>query len=240
MFVAVSASLWLTGRVGVFLRHDVAASPGADSRRATGVKGLRVPEPGSRSAKLIWSASLIAVMLVTGVIVAQRTRRQIHSEELEILQGVRKVCKLATVELSLADYAKKTVPKTVDLPFTKEAVAYLFYSGIVSAGFDVCEGPAEISVNHATRQVRVSLPPPRILSIDILRFETVNEESGFLNAIEPADRNRWYAEARAALERGALAGGALERAQAHARELFAGFVERHGYALVFGITEGGR
>jgi hypothetical protein len=222
------------------LRHDVAARPGVDSRRPTGMKRLSVPEPGSRSAKLIWSASLIAVMLVTGLMIAQRTRRQIRSEEVEILQGVRKVCKLSTVELTLADYAKKTVPKTIDLPFTQEPVAYLFYSGIVSAGFDVCEGPAEMSVNHATRQVHVTLPPPRILSIDVLRFETVNEQSGFLNAIAPADRNRWYTEARAALEHGALAGGALERAQAHARELFAGFVERHGYTLVFGIAEADR
>jgi hypothetical protein len=204
------------------------------------MRPLAVPAPGSRSAKLIWSASLIAVMLVTGLMVAQRTRRQIRSEEVEILQGVRKVCKLSTVELTLADYAKKTVPKTIDLPFTQEPVAYLFYSGIVSAGFDVCEAPAEMSVNHATRQVRVTLPPPRILSIDVLRFETVNEESGFLNAIAPADRNRWYTEARAALEHGALAGGALERAQAHARELFASFVERHGYTLVFGIAEADR
>ena len=211
-----------------------------DSRRPDGVKRFSVPRPESRRAKLIWSAGLIAIMLVTGVMVAQRTRRQIRSEEMEILQGVRKVCKLSTVELSLADYVKKTIPKTVDLPFTKEPVAYLFYSGIVSAGFDVCEGPAEINVNHATRVVRVSLPPPRILSIDILRFETINEESGFLNAIAPADRNRWYTEARAALEHGALANGALERAQAHARELFAGFVERHGYTLSFGVTEGER
>jgi hypothetical protein len=188
----------------------------------------------------IWSVGLIALILGAGVMVAQRTRREIRSEELEILQGVRKVCKLSTIELTLADYARKTVPKTVDLPFTQEPVAYLFYSGIVSAGFDVCEGPAEISVNHAARQVRIGLPPPRILSIDVLRFETINEESGFLNAITPADRNRWYTEARAALERGALGSGALERAQAHARELFAGFVERRGYTLVLQIGEAGR
>ena len=68
-------------------------------------------------------------ILATGGMIAQRTRREIRSEELEILQGVRKVCKLSTVELSLADYAKKTVPKTIDLPFTKEPTAYLFYSG---------------------------------------------------------------------------------------------------------------
>ena len=82
--------------------------------------------------------------------------------------------------------------------------------------------------------MRITLPPPRILSIDIQRFETINEDSGFLNAIAPEDRNRWYSEARSALEHGALAQGALDRAQIHAEELFEAFVARHGYTLVIG------
>ena len=86
----------------------------------------------------------------------------------------------------------------------------------------------------------MTLPPPRILSIDILRFETINEDTGFLNEIAPADRNRWYGEARAALERGALAGGALARATTHARELFAGFVGTHGYTLTLTVADGER
>src|SRR5262249_45756623 len=155
-----------------------AAPSGADSRRRTCVRPLSFPRPRSRRAMLIWSASLIALILATGGMIAQRTRREIRSEELELLQGVRKVCKLSTVELTLADYAKKTVPKTIDLPFiTEEPTAYLFYSGVVSAGFDVCDGAAAIAVNHAKREVRVALPAPRILSIDVLRFETINEQT---------------------------------------------------------------
>ena len=80
--------------------------------------------------------------------------------------------------------------------------------------------------------MRITLPPPRILSIDISRFETINEEQGFLNAIAPEDRNSWYAEARSALEKGALAQGALDRAQNTPLELFEAFVGRHGYTLV--------
>ena len=178
--------------------------------------------------------ALIVTIFGTGALVAYRARREAHAEELQIVQGVRRVCKLATVEISLADYARKTVPKSVDLPFTKEPEAYLFYAGIVSAGFDICDTPAGIVVNHAERQVRITLPPPRILSIDIQRFETINESSGFLNAIATEDRNRWYTEARSALEHGALAQGALDRAQIHAEELFEAFVARHGYSLVIG------
>jgi len=183
---------------------------------------------------LVGYIALTLAIFLTGAMVAYRGRREARAEELQILQGVRRVCKLATVEMSMADYAKKTVPKTVDLPFTKEPEAYLFYAGIVSAGFDICDAPAGIVVNHAERMVRITLPPPRILSVDIQRFETINESQGFLNAISVEDRNRWYGEARAALEHGALAQGALDRAQIHAEELFEAFVGRHGYTLVIG------
>ena len=198
------------------------------------VKPPASAKPRSRRPMVVGYVALIVAIFGTGALVAYRARREAHAEEMQIVQGVRRVCKLATVEVSLADYAKKTVPKTVDLPFTKEPEAYLFYAGIVSAGFDICDAPAGIVVNHAERQVRITLPPPRILSIDISRFETINESSGFLNAIAPEDRNRWYGEARAALEHGALAAGALDRAQIHAEELFEAFVARHGYALVIG------
>jgi hypothetical protein len=191
-------------------------------------------KPRSRRPMIVGYVALILTIFGTGALVAYRARREAHAEEMQILQGVRRVCKLATVEVSLADYARKTVPKSVDLPFTKEPEAYLFYAGVVSAGFDICDAPAGIFVDHAERQVRITLPPPHILSIDIQRFETINETSGFLNAIAPEDRNRWYAEARAALERGALDQGALDRAQIHAEELFEAFVARHGYTLVIG------
>ena len=194
--------------------------------------------PRSRRTLLGWVTVLVIAILGTGALVARRTLRESRAEELMILQGVRKVCKLATVELSLADYARKSVPKTLDLPFTKEPEAFLFYAGVVSAGFDVCDDSSGIVVDHTTKEVRVTLSPPRILSVDVLRFEIINEQAGLLNAIPPGERNKWYVEARAAIERGALAEGALERASQHARELFAGFVERRGYTLVYAV-EGG-
>ena len=185
----------------------------------------------------IGTVTLIVIIMITGVIIGRRTRREIRAEETQILQSMRKVCKLSTIELTLADYARKTVPKIVDLPFTEEPTAYLFYSGVVSAGFDVCDGPMQIAVNHSKREVRITLPPPRILSVDVVRFETINEQQGFLNAIAPADRNRWFTEARASLEKAARAGGALEHAQAHARELFESFAEPRGYTLQFAVAD---
>jgi len=184
-----------------------------------------------RRRTIVAVSALVAAAVGAGVLLEQRARREARAEDMIIVEGIRKVCKLATIEISLADYARRTVPKTVDLPFTHEPEAFLFYSGVVAAGFDVCDEPARIDVDHAARTVRVVLPPPKILSLDIKRFETINERSGFLNAIAPADRNGWYGEAREALTRAALSQDVLPRAETHARELFTEIVSRWGYRL---------
>jgi hypothetical protein len=188
------------------------------------------PSRPRRRVLLIAAVAAVVGVLVAGWITA-RVREARRAEEVVIVEGIRKVCKLATIEVALADYARRTVPKTLDLPFTHEPEAYLFYSAVVSAGFDVCDEPTRIDVDHATRVVRVGLPPARVLSLDIKRFETINESSGFLNAISPEDRNRWYQDARDRLKDAAMAQGILPKAETHARELFGDFISRWGYRL---------
>ena len=73
-------------------------------------------EPPSRRALWVGVIALVSTILVTGAMVASRARKEARSEELQILQGIRKVCKLSTVELSIADYARKSVPKASTFP----------------------------------------------------------------------------------------------------------------------------
>jgi hypothetical protein len=190
------------------------------------------PPPGSPPRRRLVAAVLILAALgVIAVVQVQRARREAQKEDLVIVEGVRKICKLATIEVTLADYARRTVPKMIDLPFTTDPEAFLFYSGVVTAGFDVCDEPTRLDVDHTAHVVRLSLPPPRVLSLDIKRFETINERSGFLNAISPADRNGWYQDARDGLTKAALAQNVLPRAETHARELLGDLVSRWGYRL---------
>jgi hypothetical protein len=188
--------------------------------------------------RLVALAVLAAVAALAALAFVRRARREARAEDLVIVEGIHKVCKLATIEVALADYARRTVPKTIDLPFTDEPEAYLFYSGVVSAGFDVCDEPTRLDVDHTARVVRLSLPPARILSLDIKRFETINERSGFLNAISPADRNGWYQDARTGLTKAALDQGVLPRAETHARELLSDLVSRWGYRLDLTVEAG--
>ncbi|HEX4404687.1 MAG TPA: DUF4230 domain-containing protein [Polyangia bacterium] len=194
------------------------------------------PGPPPRARRYVAVAAVAAAIALTVIVLAQRARRQAREEELVVVEGVRKVCKLSTIEVTLADYARRTVPKTIDLPFTTEPEAFLFYSGVVSAGFDVCDEPTRLEVDPSTRVVHVALPPARILSLDIKRFETINERSGFLNAISPDDRNGWYQDARTGLTRAALSQGVLGKAEAHARELLGDLVARWGYHLDLSVA----
>jgi Protein of unknown function (DUF4230) len=196
-------------------------------------------QPASPRRRRLLAAAAIVAAAGIAALAFVRQRREERGEELVIVEGIRKVCKLATIEVTLADYARRTVPKTIDLPFTDEPEAYLFYSGVVTAGFDVCDEPTKLEVDHAARLVRLAVPPPRILSLDIKRFETINESSGFLNAISPADRNSWYQSARDDLTKAALAQGVLPRAETHARELLGDLVTRWGYRLDLAVGGAG-
>jgi hypothetical protein len=194
------------------------------------------PAPPQRTTRRFVTVALGVLAIAAGLaLVSVREKRAARAEELVIVEGVRKVCKLATIEVTLADYARRTVPKTIDLPFTDEPEAYLFYAGVVTAGFDVCDEPTKLDVDHTARVVRLALPPPRILSLDIKRFETINESSGFLNAISPADRNGWYQDAREGLTKVAVAQGVLPKAEANARELLGDLVTRWGYRLELAV-----
>jgi hypothetical protein len=192
--------------------------------------------PPPRARRYVAVAAALGAIALAALVLARRERRRAREEDLVVVEGVRKVCKLSTIEVALADYARRTVPKTIDLPFTAEPEAFLFYSGVVSAGFDVCDEPTRLEVDHSARVVRVALPPPRILSLDIKRFETINERSGFLNAISPADRNGWYQDARAGLVKAALAQDVLGKAESHARELLGDLVARWGYRLDLAVA----
>ena len=135
-------------------------------------------KPRSRRPMVVGYVALILAIFGTGALVAYRARREAQAEELQILQGVRRVCKLATVEVSLADYAKKTVPKAVDLPFTKEprGVPVLRWHRVGRVRHlrrarghrrQSCGAPGSDHAAAAAHPV-----------IDIQRFETINESRG--------------------------------------------------------------
>ena len=165
------------------------------------------------------SAAVLAVLafFAAGYLLGRwRTRREGVSSA-PVVQAVRRIARLATVEMEIADVVRYEEVKTV-LVFDIPKNATLRLRGKVTGGFDLGHG-FDVEADAARHRIVVRLPAPQILSVDD-RLEWFDERSGWLNPITPADRTRWTLWARAALSRAAKDAGLYEKSTAHARDLF--------------------
>lgn len=165
------------------------------------------------------SAAVLAVLafFAAGYLVGRWRMRREAVSSVPVVQAVRRIARLATVEMEIADVVRYEEVKTV-LVFDIPKNATLRLRGKVTGGFDLGHG-FDVEADAARHRIVVRLPAPQILSVDD-RLEWFDERSGWLNPITPADRTRWTQWARAALSRSAKDAGLYEKSTAHARDLF--------------------
>lgn len=143
-----------------------------------------------------------------------------------VVTAVRKIARLATVQMEISDVLRVEEVKTV-LVFDVPKNATLRLKGRVLGGFDLDKG-FDVTADEARRVVRIRLPAAQILSVDD-RLEWFDEKSGFLNPITPDDRTRWTTWARAALAKSAKDAGLLVTAARHAAGLFSDAAAAFGW-----------
>ena len=177
--------------------------------------------------------ALLGVAVLAGFRWGRRgTSREPHVDSAPVVQAIRQIAKLATVQIEVADVVRYEEVRTIavfDIP--KNATMRL--RGTVQGGFDLEHGFV-VAAEEATRTLRVSLPAPQVLSVDA-RVEWFDERSGWLNPITPQDRTRWSAWSRGALARAAKDGGLDARASAQARKLFTESAAAFGWKAVVTI-----
>jgi Protein of unknown function (DUF4230) len=156
-------------------------------------------------------AAFLALRLATTV----RESRRV--EAAPVVNAIKKIAHLATVEAQIADVVRFEEVKTF-LIFDFPKSATLRMRGKAIAGFDLESKDFHVRTDDANRRLTVELPPPRILAIDP-RLEWFDEKSGLFNPITPEDRTRWMLWARGQLARAAKNAGIEGRAIEHAKEL---------------------
>ena len=148
--------------------------------------------------------------------------RQIARESHTVVEAIRKVARLSTVEMNVSSFQLKKDAKNLlgFIPIRCEKTVAIFYKGRVAAGFDFQEpGGVKLTTVPGTRRLLVELPPARLLYTDAPPPEVVVADGSLCNRLEASDYQTLTAEARGALEREALNAGILRQAEAHAREL---------------------
>ena len=102
----------------------------------------------------------------------------------------------------------------------------------VKAGFNLRQ-PFAVDIQKNPLRVIASLPPPRLLSLQMDRYDIRRDESGWWNRISNEDREEAVEELSGTAHSRAEASGILEEAQATAEMRIREIVERNGSTVEF-------
>ena len=197
--------------------------------------------PRPRTILLSVAIGLIALVVAGGGLVTyfvwQRLQgRRIEQDGHTVVEAVRKVARLTTVEMNVSSLQSRRDSKNLlgFIPIRCEKMVAVSYRGRVAAGFDLQDGRAltvTTSVTPRGRRLRVELPAAQLLYTDAPAPEVLISDGSFCNRFEPEDYDKLHAAARAAMEAEALAKGILTQAEQHARELLTAVGTALGYQV---------
>ena len=140
-----------------------------------------------------------------------------------VVEQTRAVARLVTTETAVRDVVTYENRR---LGSTKRSLVVV--TGKVLAGFDLDRG-TEVTVDHPSRRIRITLPPPAVLSVEITELQTYDEESGLWNPFRPSDRDSIFVLARRQLVRAAGEIELAQHAEESARRLLEATVRADGY-----------
>lgn len=193
--------------------------------------------------KAFAAATLVLLLAVAAAMWSMRQNaRQIHMQSATVVEAVKRVMKLSTVEMTISDWRLRKDSKQLwgFIPIACEKTVAVFFRGTVSAGFDL-GGADAASVNIKTdpdaRRVRISLPPPRLLYTDVPAPELVVTDGSLCNPINGQDYARLHEDARKAVQDMALSQGILHKAEAQAKAILGEVVRPLGFELELQVAK---
>jgi hypothetical protein len=179
---------------------------------------------------LLFALLLFAVAVVVGRGVSRTPGRlqRLASGETTVTQAVvveqtRAVARLVTSETVLRDVVTYENRR---LGSTKRSLVVA--TGKVLTGFDLDRG-LEVTVDHPSRRIRITLPPPSVQAVEITDLKTYDEQRGLWNPFRPADRDTIFALARRQLVATAGEVELARHAEESARRLLEATVRAEGY-----------
>lgn len=194
--------------------------------------------------KLGFGLIVLSLLFLVGLQIFQLTRGgEKETKQIEttvLLEQIREVCKLVTVEGEFSElYTEKNMREvTLYLPiptyweFSKEAIIEV--RGRVLVGYDMEK--LSIKVDSTNRLVTLSnLPQPDILAIDH-ELSYRNLEESFFNSFSPEDYTQLNRNAKEALRKKAYESELLQKARAEGNTMLEGIrfmIENMGWRLEY-------
>ncbi len=173
-------------------------------------------------AQARWVAFLLAVAAAFGAgLYARRPRAAPKPPELSetlVLERIRRVAKLATIEYGMADI----ISFNQEMPwYAPDKQVVVIADGVVLAGVDLQDGTTcRVTGSGTNRTVALSLPAAKILSVDV-NFRYFLDKGG----LTPEDRTWILTRGKRAIREKAVRTGVLKKAEQNAASVLASLVE---------------
>lgn len=142
-----------------------------------------------------------------------------------VVQQLQDVAKLVSTEMTLRDVVVYDASR---YGFTKRAL--LVVTGKVSAGIDLRSG-TDVQIDNAAHRITITLPPARLLSVEVLDVRTYDEQAGLFNPFRPEDRDAIQRQVRHQLYTAGEQSGLLVHADSSASRVLKDLLGRDGYTV---------
>ena len=192
------------------------------------------PRKGGAGRFLLVVGTLLALLAVAAIVgafgVTSLVRRMLGDDRTRITQSVivertRAVARLVTSETQVRDVVTYENRR---LGSTKRAIVVV--TGRVMAGVDLEQNPV-VEIDEEAKRINITLPPARVLGVEVIELSTYDEDRGLWNPFRPADRDSIFLLAREQLEASAGELGVARHAEESAERILEGLLGVDGYTV---------
>lgn len=172
---------------------------------------LLVVRPVERALSLTKSSVHQGLQEVLGAVTNRDTR--IVEGRAEIVE-TKEISELSLLEMKMS--ATRSIEKSESLLILPLGTKRMIVRGnyVVKGGYRLKNG---VSLRMENGEMVARFPRPRVLSVELVDFEVLNEDSGWMNKIQPEDRAQILRELRTQMRMEAANSGMLTTVEASLR-----------------------
>lgn len=187
------------------------------------------PRPLIGPASAILAVGLIIVMAMgycaTRVIPGAFGRNESRITHDVVVSQMRAVAKLVSSEATVRDVV---VYENTWYGSTKRSLVVV--TGRLMAGIDLGDNP-EVAIDHNAKKISLTIPPAKLIGVEVTDMQTYDERGGLWNPFKPADRDAIQRMARQQLAAAGQQVALLRHANDSAAEMLRLLLAKDGYTV---------
>jgi hypothetical protein len=175
-------------------------------------------------------AGALIVVIAMGYCATQLIPRSFGRTESRIthdvvISQIQAVAKLVSSEATVRDVV--TYENTW-YGSTKRSLVVV--TGRLMAGIDLGDNP-DVEIDHDAKRIRITIPPAKLIGVEITEMRTYDERGGLWNPFRPGDRDAIQRLGRAQLTAAGQQATLLRHANDSAAEMLRMLLARDGYTV---------